>query len=202
MSEASSIKVLLLGQSGVGKSSLMLRFADGTFSDEQAATIGVDFRVKAVDVEGVGPLKLQVWDTAGQERFRTLTKSYYRGAAAIVFVHDVSAPETLENVSHWMDEAEAFCAGRPVVKLLVSNKIDKLVDPSEATDAREAASRYAREHRMLHFFCSAKTDEGVHAAFAEVAAQVAETDEFKNGTAKDSSVFAAGSRMPVSTCSC
>ena len=94
MSEASSIKVLLLGQSGVGKSSLMLRFADGTFSDEQAATIGVDFRVKAVDVEGVGPLKLQVWDTAGQERFRTLTKSYYRGAAAIVFVHDVSAPET------------------------------------------------------------------------------------------------------------
>jgi Ras-related protein Rab-18 len=200
--DAPSVKVLLLGQSGVGKSSLMLRFADGTFNPEQAATIGVDFRVKQVDVDGVGAVKLQVWDTAGQERFRTLTKSYYRGASAIVFVHDVAAPETLENVRHWMDEADAYCAGRGLVKLLVSNKVDALeAGTPEDAEARESATRFARENRMLHFFCSAKTSEGVGAAFDEVAAQVTETDEFKAGLASGTSVFGgAGQNKPACAC--
>jgi Ras-related protein Rab-18 len=174
---APSVKVLLLGQSGVGKSSLMLRFADGTFNAEQASTIGVDFRVKEVQVDDEKCLKLQVWDTAGQERFRTLTKSYYRGAAAIIFVHDVTSPSTLENVQQWMDEADAYCAGRDVVKLLVSNKIDALPSDDSAA-ARDAAQAFARTHRMLHFFCSAKTNEGVQAAFAEVAARIAESTDF------------------------
>ena len=178
MPDARTVKVLLLGQSGVGKSSLMLRFADGIFNEEQASTIGVDFRVKTVDVDGVGPVKLQVWDTAGQERFRTLTKSYYRGASAIVFVHDITSAASLDNISHWMDEAETFCAGRPLVKLLVSNKIDCLTDSEPASESREQAIAFARANRMIHFFCSAKNDEGVQAAFAEIAAQVAESDDF------------------------
>ena len=81
------VKILLVGDSGVGKSSLLARFISDSF-DEQGPTVGVDFKLKHVDVDGTR-LKLTVWDTAGQERFRTLTSSYYRGAHGVVFVYDV-----------------------------------------------------------------------------------------------------------------
>ncbi|PIK43098.1 Ras-related protein Rab-18-B [Apostichopus japonicus] len=82
-----TLKILIIGESGVGKSSLLLRFTDDTFDPEQAATIGVDFKVKSLTVDG-NKAKLAIWDTAGQERFRTLTPSYYRGAQGVILVYD------------------------------------------------------------------------------------------------------------------
>ena len=88
-------KLLLIGDTGVGKSSILLRFTDGTFDENQQSTIGVDFKTKHMEVAGK-KIKLTIWDTAGQERFRTLTSSYYRGAQGIALVYDVSRRDTFE----------------------------------------------------------------------------------------------------------
>ncbi|KAF4739413.1 hypothetical protein FOZ63_031354, partial [Perkinsus olseni] len=96
-------KLLIIGDSGVGKSCLLLRFCDDEFNEKQLATIGVDFKVKYLSLMGKR-LKLAIWDTAGQERFRTLTSSYYRGAQGIVLVYDVASRESFENLEYWLEE--------------------------------------------------------------------------------------------------
>jgi small GTP-binding protein len=143
--KAATMKVLLLGDSGVGKSSLMLRFSSNFFPETISSTIGIDFRVKAVDLgpgAALETVNMQIWDTAGQERFRTLTSSYYRGAHAIIFVYDVTAGATLDGVGHWLKEAQDYCAGRDVVMMLVANKVDRVrarggADGSAAAPARQ-----------------------------------------------------------------
>ncbi|KAG8942929.1 Ras- protein Rab-18, partial [Tulasnella sp. 408] len=114
-----NIKLLLIGNSSVGKSSLLLRFADETFltEDESSATIGVDFRVSQMEVGG-RRVKLSIWDTAGQERFRTITSSYYRGAQGIILVYDVSNRESFEALPKWFTELETYVSPN-VVKILV-----------------------------------------------------------------------------------
>ena len=92
-------KLLLIGDSGVGKSSLLLRFSDDTYDTNFNSTIGVDFKIKTVDLDGK-VVKLQIWDTAGQERFRTITCSYYRGAHGIIIVYDVTDTESFDNVKN------------------------------------------------------------------------------------------------------
>jgi Ras-related protein Rab-1A len=95
----------LVGDSGVGKSCLLLRFADDSYTDSYISTVGVDFKIRTIDVEGY-IVKLQIWDTAGQERFRTITSSYYRGAQGILFVYDVTDRESFDRVKDvWASEA-------------------------------------------------------------------------------------------------
>uniref|UniRef100_H9H629 small monomeric GTPase n=1 Tax=Monodelphis domestica TaxID=13616 RepID=H9H629_MONDO len=115
-------KVLLIGDSGVGKSCLLLRFADDTYSDSYVSTIGVDFKIRTIQLDGK-IVKLQIWDTAGQERFRTITSSYYHGAHGIILVYDVSDPKSYANVKQWLIEVERH-ANRNTNKLLVGNKSD------------------------------------------------------------------------------
>ncbi|CAG7786248.1 unnamed protein product, partial [Allacma fusca] len=119
-----TLKILIIGQSGVGKSSLLLRFTDDVFDPDQPATIGVDFKVKTLDVEG-NLVKLAIWDTAGQERFRTLTPSYYRGAQGAILVYDVSSRQSFERLDPWLVELNTYSTKTNIVKMLVGNKIDK-----------------------------------------------------------------------------
>uniref|UniRef100_A0A7N4V4I6 Uncharacterized protein n=1 Tax=Sarcophilus harrisii TaxID=9305 RepID=A0A7N4V4I6_SARHA len=98
-------KLLLIGDSGVGKSCLLLRFADNKYSDDYACTIGVDFKIRTIQLNGK-IVKLQIWDTAGQERFHTITSSYYRGAHGVILVYDVSSLESFVNVKQWLVEVE------------------------------------------------------------------------------------------------
>ena len=98
-------KILLIGNSGVGKSSLLLRFADDTFTDNFMPTIGVDFKIRTLEVDGK-TIKLQIWDTAGQERFKTITSSYYKGAHGIIVVYDITDKESFKNIDTWMNEVE------------------------------------------------------------------------------------------------
>ena len=90
-------KVLIIGNSGVGKSCLLLRFAENMFSDNYISTIGVDFKIRKMELDGKS-VKLQIWDTAGQDRFRTIIKSYYRGSNGIIVVYDITDRETFEQV--------------------------------------------------------------------------------------------------------
>jgi len=127
-------KILLIGDSGVGKSCLLLRFADDSWTDTHISTIGVDFKIKTLTIDGK-TIKLQIWDTAGQERFRTITSSYYRGAQGIILVYDCTDQESFNNVKQWMGEIDRY-ACENVNKLLVGNKTDlvneKVVDTATA----------------------------------------------------------------------
>ncbi|XP_036595944.1 ras-related protein Rab-1B-like [Trichosurus vulpecula] len=123
-------KLLLIGDSGVGKSCLLLRFADDTYTDSYVSTIGVDFKIHTIQLDGK-TVKLQIWDTAGQERFRTITSSYYHGAHGIILVYDVSDVASYANVKQWLMEVERF-GSQSTKMLLVGNKNDlvtkKVVD--------------------------------------------------------------------------
>ncbi|KAK3598665.1 hypothetical protein CHS0354_020426 [Potamilus streckersoni] len=129
-------KLLLIGDAGVGKSCLLLRFADDTFSDSYISTIGVDFKIRTIDKDGK-TIKLQIWDTAGQERFRTIASSYYKGADGIIVVYDVTNQESFNNVKQWLQQIDRF-ASENVNKLLVGNKCDlttkKVVDYTTAKE--------------------------------------------------------------------
>ena len=110
-------KLLLIGDSGVGKSCLLLRFADDTYTESYISTIGVDFKIRTIELDGK-TIKLQIWDTAGQERFRSITQSYYRSAHALILVYDVSNQPTFDCCPDWLREIEEYASPK-VLKVLV-----------------------------------------------------------------------------------
>uniref|UniRef100_A0A8C3IXB1 small monomeric GTPase n=1 Tax=Chrysemys picta bellii TaxID=8478 RepID=A0A8C3IXB1_CHRPI len=152
------------------KESLLLRFTDDTFEPYLNPTIGVDFKVKKMVVDGK-PVQLAIWDTAGQERFRTLTPSYYRGAQGVILVYDVTRKDTFTNLMTWLNELEAYATRSNIVKMLVGNKIDK---PDREINKREGL-QFARKHSMLFIETSAKTRDGVQCAFEEVVIKILQT---------------------------
>nr|GEY93479.1 Ras-related protein RABC2a [Tanacetum cinerariifolium] len=169
-----SFKILLIGDSGVGKSSLLVSFIshdDDHALQHLAPTIGVDFKIKQLTVGGKR-LKLTIWDTAGQERFRTLTSSYYRGAQGIILVYDVARRDTFTNLSEiWAKEIELYSTNQDCVKMLVGNKVDK---DTERLVSREEGIALAKELNCLFLECSARTRENVHQCFEELALKIME----------------------------
>ncbi|WCJ34444.1 hypothetical protein M5689_015754 [Euphorbia peplus] len=165
-----SFKILLIGDSGVGKSSLLVSFISHSVED-QSPTIGVDFKIKQLIVDGKR-LKLTIWDTAGQERFRTLTSSYYRNAQGIILVYDVTRRESFTNLSDiWAKEVDLSCTNKACVKMLVGNKVDK---ESERGVSQEEGLALAKEHGCLFLECSAKTRTNVEKCFEELAIKIME----------------------------
>ncbi|XP_027069836.2 ras-related protein RABC2a-like isoform X3 [Coffea eugenioides] len=165
-----SFKILLIGDSGVGKSSLLVTFISNSVED-LSPTIGVDFKIKLLTVGGK-KLKLTIWDTAGQERFRTLTSSYYRGAQGIVLVYDVTRRETFTDLSDiWAKEVELYSTNQDCVKMLVGNKVDK---ESERVVSKEEGMTLAEELGSLFLECSARTRENVEQCFEELALKIME----------------------------
>lgn len=160
-------KLLLIGDSGVGKSCLLLRFADDTYTESYISTIGVDFKIRTIELDGK-TIKLQIWDTAGQERFRTITSSYYRGAHGIIVVYDVTDQESFVNVKQWLQEIDRY-ASETVNKLLVGNKCDQ--NPKKVVDYT-TAKEYADSLGIPFLETSAKNATNVEQAFMTMAAEI------------------------------
>lgn len=152
---------------------MLLRFTDDSFDEHIQSTIGVDFKVKHLEVEGKR-VKCSIWDTAGQERFRTLTSSYYRGAHGVILVYDVTRTDSFENLEQWLKEVCTYTPGNgeSVVKLLVGNKCDL-----ERKVPKEQADAWARSQGMLFLEASAKTRLGIRQVFLEVVKKMLENPD-------------------------
>ena len=153
-------KVLLLGDSDVGKSSLILRYTDETFNSKLVNSIGVDFKMKKREIDG-NIIKVQIWDTAGHERFRSITYSYYRGANSIIIVFDLSDKKSFISITEWLKQIEKH-AKENVFKFLVGNKSDL---ENERQITYEEAKQYAEEHDLPYIETSAKNGININELF-------------------------------------
>ena len=159
-------KLLVIGDSGVGKSSILHRFVDDAFMEGYISTIGVDFKIKTIEIEGK-TVKLQIWDTAGQERFRTITSSYYRGANGIIITYDVTNRTSFENLDKWYGDCKKYCLDSNNVKLfLCGNKCDcsknRVVSYDEGME-------YAKSKNIDFLETSAKSSENIEKIFCDLA---------------------------------
>lgn len=160
-----NVKLLMIGDSGVGKSSVLTRYTGGEFNPTFIATIGIDFKIKIVDIEGT-KVKLQIWDTAGQERFRTITNAYFRGAMGIVLMYDTTDYKSFENVRAWMESITNHTT-TGVKICLVGNKCD-LTSAKAVTE--EDGESLAEEFEVDSFFeVSAKSGHNVDGVFTSLA---------------------------------
>jgi Ras-related protein Rab-35 len=159
-------KLLIIGDSGVGKSSLLLRFSDNTFSQNYITTIGVDFKIRTLDMDGMR-IKIQIWDPSGQERFRTITSTYYRGTHGVIVVYDVTNGETFSNVKRWLSEIDQNCDS--VQRILVGNKCE---DKENRVVLEEDARRLATAIKVDYYETSAKDNLNVQEMFNAITRQV------------------------------
>ena len=153
-------KIVLIGDTSVGKSSILTRFADDQFSSSYMTTIGVDFRFKTMIINNK-ICKIQIWDTAGQERYRSITTAYYRGAAAICVCFDITNRESFNNLEMWFDEVGKY-TDNDVDKVVLANKCD-LEDERKVKN--EEVANFEKEHGIKIMNVSAKTGEGIENAF-------------------------------------
>ena len=146
----------------VGKSSIILRFIDNTFSVNLMNSIGVDFKLKNIEIDKKR-IKLQIWDTAGSERFRTITTSYYRGAHAIIMVFDITKKETFDHIINWMADIDKF-AKQGVLRILVGNKCD-LENQREVN--KDEGLAFADKYGIQYFETSAKETINIESLFID-----------------------------------
>lgn len=169
MSYAYLFKYIIIGDTGVGKSCLLLQFTDKRFQPVHDLTIGVEFGARMVTIDEK-QVKLQIWDTAGQESFRSITRSYYRGAAGALLVYDITRRDTFKHLSRWLDEARQHSQSNMVI-MLIGNKSD--LEHRRAVSTEEGKA-FAEEHGLIFMETSAKTAQNVEQAFINTADKIHE----------------------------
>ena len=192
------IKLLMIGDSGVGKTCLLLRYANDSYSPTFITTIGIDFKIKNIQLGGKR-VKLQIWDTAGQERFRTITTSYFKGAQGILLVYDVTDRKTFQAIGNWISQIKSH-ADVNVNRVLIGNKCDMVEERAVSTSEGEAL---AREYNMEFYETSAKQDIAVEKGFIRLAEQVKNrmVDGEGNGSSGGTKLTASmGKPKPASCC--
>ena len=189
-------KVLLLGNSDVGKSSLILRYVDQVWSDTFVPTIGVDFKVKTLELQNK-QIKMQIWDTAGQERFRNVISSYFRGAHGILLIYDVTNRDSFKNLESWLIEIEQN-SSENVLKVLIGNKNDLVDDKEIKTEEGQA---FANRNGMQFIETSAKENTNVTEAFECLAKLMMEFNSEKKAptTKNDKKALSASAGKDLKT---
>ena len=154
-----TLKFIILGDSNVGKTSLILKYTDNYYADSHVATIGIDYKIKIVTINGVN-LKLQIWDTSGQERFRSMTYTFLKNANGIIFVYDITSKKTFEGIKEWIKDAENN--GTSFEKIIIGNKCDLEGKREVSFDVLE---KFGNKKKIKFFETSAKTNINVNEAF-------------------------------------
>jgi len=168
MSYAYLFKYIIIGDTGVGKSCLLLQFTDKRFRTDHDLTIGVEFGARLINIDNK-QVKLQIWDTAGQESFRSITRSYYRGASGALLVYDISRRETFSHLGRWLEEAKQNASANLCI-MLIGNKSD--VERREVT--YEEGNQFATSHGLIFRETSAKAATNVEEAFIQTARKIYE----------------------------
>ena len=168
--KTTNYKMVIVGRSAAGKSCLLLRFTDDRFVEDYLNTIGVDFKFRTLRINNEA-FKLQIWDTAGQEKYQTITKTFYKGAHAIVLVYDLTSRTSYEEMKNvWLEEARKY-ADTGVVLMAVGNKMD--LDDKIEVDYADA-EKFAKEEGLLCYRTSAKSGKGVEEAFFKLTEEIHE----------------------------
>ena len=157
------IKILFVGDSSVGKTSLLLKYVDGHFSDTHMSTIGVEYKDKIINING-REVNLQIWDTSGQERYQSITKNFYRNADGILFIFDLTNEESFNHIKNWLTTSED--CKKDFKKILVGNKSDLMFDRKVSDEKIE---KFAEKKEMKFFEASAKDGTNVDRIFKEMA---------------------------------
>ncbi|XP_015597880.1 ras-related protein Rab-8A isoform X2 [Cephus cinctus] len=160
-------KLLLIGDSGVGKTSILFRFSEDAYNSTFISTIGIDFKIRNIELDGK-KIKLQIWDTAGQERFRTITTAYYRGAMGIMLVYDVTNEKSFENLKNWIRNIEEN-ASSDVERMILGNKCE-LTEKRQVY--KERGEQLAVEYGIKFMETSAKSSINVEEAFYTLARDI------------------------------
>lgn len=167
MSSVISYKFIIIGASGVGKTAILKRLVEDTFSEESQSTIGVEFDSTMLNIDGK-KVKLQIWDTAGQERFRSISKAYYRNAVGVILVFDLTERKTFDDLSNWLNDIHTLCDPNCVIQL-IGNKSD--LEENRAISLAEADA-FAQRNQMHYMETSAKSGASISEAFTRVASQI------------------------------
>ena len=168
-------QILLIGDSSVGKTSLIQRYANGIFKEEYLATVGLDFYTKQEAINNINVL-VRLWDTAGQERFKSLTPNYFKNAEGVIITYDITSSQSFENLKFWINSIKTNLGEKNIIIpiIIVGNKLD-MEDMRDIT--REEAEKFAKENKYKYFETSAKTGEGVDDAIRDLVNQVLEKSE-------------------------
>jgi len=162
-------RLILIGDSTVGKSSLLKYFTDGKFEDMCDPTVGVDFYARLIEVEPGVRVKLQLWDTAGQERFRSITRSYYRNSVGAIVMYDITKMSTFQHVDDWLEEAKLHIEPHKAVYMILGHKAD--MDKERVVQSKKAQA-FADFHGLKFMETSAVTGQNVEEAFSSISRDI------------------------------
>ncbi|XP_029937801.1 ras-related protein Rab-15-like [Myripristis murdjan] len=204
------LRLMILGDSGVGKTCLLRRFTENEFHPSHISTIGVDFKMKTLEIDGI-KVRVQIWDTAGQERYQTITKQYYRRAQGIILVYDVTNEPSFQHIVKWASDVDEYAADK-VQRILVGNKSDEVKDRQVT---KEQGSKVAQTFGLDFFETSAYTNSNINESFTRLAELVLEAhrkeadnllgslDDYLNNTALEGKTGSQDANASTKrTCSC
>ena len=163
-------KILLLGDSEVGKSCFLMRYSDNVFIDNYITTIGLDYKLKSVKLDNGKTIKVQLWDTAGQDKYRTIAKNYFKGSHGILLLYDITKTNSFENIREWIRDIKEEVSEKAII-FLIGNKIDL---GEQRKISKEKGVELAEEYKIPFFEASAKSGENVDEVFKALYRKISE----------------------------
>ncbi len=163
-------KILLLGDSEVGKSCFLMRYSDNVFVENYITTIGLDYKLKSVKLDSGKTIKVQLWDTAGQDKYRTIAKNYFKGSHGILLLYDITKQSSFNNIREWIQDIREEVSPKAII-FLIGNKID-LADQRKIS--KEKGIELAEEYKLPFFEASAKSGENVDEVFKALYKKISE----------------------------